>query len=146
MFLEHSKYKWIRLKALDFEVPVNGPKTLDQIIRKLPIHERYTVTFYISQELWGIDFQTNTEDFQLHGNKFANDTCNKWEFSSRFVLWEEWLSDFTKCLTSFSGSSEPKNVYKVEFTNISSGHRIGVKLRKCSFYWLSNRIWFMAIY
>ena len=40
------------------------------------------MTFHISHELYGIDFQTNTEDFQSHGNKFANDffTCENFTF------------------------------------------------------------------
>ena len=46
----------------------HGCKTLDQIVRTL-----LTQAFHLSQELYDIDFQMNTKDFQSHGNRYAED-------------------------------------------------------------------------
>ena len=46
---------------------------MDQIVRNLLSQNTAQWAFHLSQELYDINFQTNSKDFQSHGNKRAVD-------------------------------------------------------------------------
>ena len=59
-------------KSPSCKVNEKGSKTFIKFVRTLFI-QRNTWTFHLRQELYDINFQANTKDFQSHGNECEAD-------------------------------------------------------------------------
>ena len=87
-FYEHWQYRWIRfyknVLALShlyhiYHTNLYHMKNTWSNCKEFPRAEQDAGTFNLPQELWKINFQTDTNIFQSHGNKCAHDISYRWK-------------------------------------------------------------------
>ena len=77
--------------------------------------------FHLSQKLQDINFQTDPEDFQSHGNNCAGAVPQPLTSAFSLLICARVLYDLLNVLGPFSVILQPQNFGKVECTYISTG-------------------------
>ena len=78
---------------------------VDQTVGGL-LPQNNTQGHFTSQELYELDFLTNTENFQSHGNKKADVSLTSEKLQCSFALCAEFLSDLNMFLVLLSVISQ----------------------------------------